>query len=534
MGSIKTKNLFEEIVVQYINEKNCSIDDVNKLLNNDNYYCFNDLKETNEKNIYLHNLNEKTPFRKELGRYYTPRDVVRYMVLVSICEYYGYDFEEISSCDKLINVLKKDKLIEDFLFKCSFLDPTCGTGEFLIEVLELKLSIFLNNTNISASEVSKLISTIFGNDVNRESIDIFKFRIIITLNDFGIKITKKINDCINNCCSNVDFFSMKIKKKFSIVIGNPPYVEYRIYKKLNPNIDNLGNIYANVLIESKNLIEENGVVSFVLPLSFVTTQRMFKIRENLESDFSSSIYINFSDRPDSLFINVHQKLSLVFFSNNNKRLISGYNIWYKNERSLLFDSISLVNRLEVDGTIFKTNNRAENNIITKVIKRKGMSFSDFICNEGTSIFVNQRNTFWIKAFDFNPGSSEYKELNIVDGYEYVILCLLNSSLFWFYWITVSDCWHLTNKDLSFLTVPDVGNIGDFKDAYNLLKKKLEETKEEINTKQSKFAYKHKNCMHEINIIDDLIYDLYRLTKKERQYISKYKIKYRLGQNDKNR
>src|SRR5699024_5501321 len=131
------------------------------------------------------------------------------------------------------------------------------------------------------------------------------------------------------------------------------------------------------------------------------------------------------------------------------------------------------------------------------------------------VYLNMRAAFWIKAFINKHNGSEYRQYNCKDAnFANYAMCLLNSSLFWWYWIAISDCWHITRKELIGFTVH---NNPDFDIINKLtldLENKHEKTKKFVGTKQTDYEYKHKECVDEIHRIDDYINSLYGLTDDE--------------------
>ena len=163
---------------------------------------------------------------------------------------------------------------------------------------------------------------------------------------------------------------------------------------------------------------------------------------------------NFNDRPDCLFTKVHQKLTILVATksddcSSHQLVTSGYTYWYKTERFSLFDSIStVVNPWGNDSFYPKLGNNHDLSIYKKITEVDGLPLQSILNNGGNgSIYLNMRATFWIKAFSYNPGSKEFKEYAIESSIQPYIFCLLNSSLFWWFWTVISDCWHITNKEL---------------------------------------------------------------------------------------
>ncbi|HEM4119982.1 TPA: hypothetical protein U1W56_002015 [Streptococcus suis] len=147
-----------------------------------------------------------------------------------------------------------------------------------------------------------------------------------------------------------------------------------------------------------------------------------------------------------------------------------------------------------------------------------------------------RAAFWIKAFLNKHKGSEYKIFSSsnVDNINYA-MCLFNSSLFWWFWICISDCWHITQKELNGFRIPINFDTKIVKELANNLEMKLEETKLYVGTKQTEFEYKHRLCVEEIHKIDDYINQLFGLSEAESDYIKSFAYKYRIsgGRNVKN-
>ena len=135
----------------------------------------------------------------------------------------------------------------------------------------------------------------------------------------------------------------------------------------------------------------------------------------------------------------------------------------------------------------------------------------------------------MKAFSFNPGSNEYKLFNCPKDMQAYILCLLNSNLFFLYWTIVSDCWHITGKELSEFIIPtnDI-DFNAFRGLASELEQKLENTKNYIGSKQTVYEYKHKECKKEIDEIDILLQQIYCLTNEEIEFLRNYNIRYRMS------
>lgn len=500
---------------------------------------FNNYSDNDSFQLLLSKINEKQIGRQATGRFYTPKDVTEYLVANSFLNIIDDKQKNVYSTKGCMEKILHSDLLNNLIFDYSVFDPTCGTGEFLVTVFELKFSLIQEPTD---ENLLNILSTIHGNDINITSVEITKIRLFFTilskLKNYD-KLTETV-EILNKNLYNEDFlisdkslFGQSPFEKYNIILGNPPYVEDR--KSSTKPLTSYGNIYANVLENSSLLLKEKGLMGFVLPLSYVSTSRMKKIRDILIYRTPKQLLLNYADRPDCLFTGVHQKLTILICSNlANETTVytSGYNYWYKNERNKLLSDKELVliqnNKLCY---IPKIENEIENSIFKKILAKK--SDNSFLTlskdKHPKNIFLNMRACFWIKAFSFNPGSNEYKGFHLEEKLQPYILCLLNSNIFFFFWIVTSDCWHITNKELSSFKII-LSNIDTekFKELSKKLEEKLEETKQYIGTKQTDYAYKHKFCKTEIDLIDDELANIYDLTDKELYYLKNYQLKYRMS------
>lgn len=477
----------------------------------------------------LSNINEKEDIRKAKGVYYTPTDIVKFILFNSVK----------MVCGRLkpnnIHVLDLNGIpYSTFCYEKTLYDPTCGAGVFLLAALEMKLDLLdLHHTEVTRGKIRKVVSTLKGNDLNIDSIIITKIRLLLcVLHRHGVSKIKGLSEVMESCFESYDFVSKNpdSNKKYDIIVGNPPYVEDS--RTESKPIVKYGNIYANVLDNAAKHLKKGGVMGFIIPLSYVSTPRMKKIRDELSTQIAEQYILSYSDRPDCLFTSVHQKLCVLLGKNTESSrsvYTSSYRYWYKEERGELFNSTEVVKNMYVENDyIPKLGNIIDSNIYDKITRHRN-ELIKMLDKGNDPIYLNMRAAFWIKAFLNLHSGSEYKEFKCQNSnYANFCMCLLNSSLFWWYWICVSDCWHITRKELIGFKVPV---INDFETTNRLaiaLEEKLEETKVYVGTKQTEYEYKHKKCVDVIHEIDDYINALYGLTDEESIYVKNFSYRYRIG------
>lgn len=481
--------------------------------------------------LYLARVNEKEQIRKSNGVYYTSNDVVKFIYSNSIKALYG----TLRSSNLHVQDLNGIPY-RSFSYCKTVFDPTCGAGEFLLVALSIKLDLIdLHQDTVSPKDIRKVVRTIFGNDINPDSIVITKLRLFLyILNRHGVDKIAGIADELNKNFGCYDFINLnqEFDQKFDIIIGNPPYVEDS--KCDTAPKEKYGNVYANVLSNVSTCLAPNGVMGFIIPLSYVATPRMKRIRETLNNKLSEQYILSYCDRPDCLFPSVHQKLCILIGkyneeSTSKKIYTSNYHFWYKEERDTLFTNAhSVLNRYVFGEYIPKIGTKLDASIFRKVTTNRTTLYS-LLSGTQDDVYLNMRAAFWIKAFRNEHVSGEYKRFkcNSAENAN-LCMCILNSSLFWWYWICVSDCWHITNKELNGFTVPHITNDEEIKKLATKLEKKLEQTKIYVGTKQTEYEYKHKECTQEIHDIDDLICESFGLTEEETLYIKNFALRYRVS------
>lgn len=484
--------------------------------------------------VSLSKINEKEARRKKEGVFYTDSDVTDFIVANTFLHYAFPEENKVYSFGdayKKLLMARKDGILK--LLVANVFDPTCGAGEFLLSALSLKLRI---NHDLHLTSDDVILESLCGNDIEKTSTEISKIRLFfyaLDSCDKNFDVIALFNSLDSHFTNKdaVDYDGVSFYGK-DIIIGNPPYIEYRNFS--GHSRLNYGNVYADVLRYAVESLNNSGIMAFVIPLSFVATLRMSAIREHIQEMTDKQIVMNFADRPDSLFSSVHQKLTILIAQKDSHRnvvLSSGYNYWYQDEREHLFHSIQVL-PLDILKNDYwpKIGNKSEMSIFKKMDNFKGRSVLSIIDKtDGDAIYLNQRGCFWMKAFTKNMNSNSYVPYYFPKTITPFIFCLINSSLFFLLWIVISDGWHVTNKELSFVKIPkSVGNIAKWQELQNKLEDKLEATKVFVGTKQVDYEYKHKFCKDIIDEIDDQLALVYKLSTSQLNYIKSFALKYRIG------
>ncbi|WP_129409264.1 Eco57I restriction-modification methylase domain-containing protein [Marinitoga lauensis] len=206
--------LFDEIYEIELDEK-----DFYKITNE-----IEKVKDWNKEDILgwayqYYNINEERPKLFEQSQFYTPEWVVEYLVDNTLTKYYCeiYDDAEIAEKYK-IKYQKKDitKKLEDI----KVLDPTCGSGHFLIKVYD-RLKEFYEKQGYDKEQYIKYIieKNIYGMDIDERAVEI-------------AKIILKIKALIDGYSKDLNF--NLVSTNFEMV--KPEDIEDKEMKKVYENV----------------------------------------------------------------------------------------------------------------------------------------------------------------------------------------------------------------------------------------------------------------------------------------------------------
>jgi len=178
-------------------------------------------------------------------------------------------------------IINNIKLLEQYKKNIkNILEPSCGTCEYI-----LQLTNTLSNINITGIELNK---TIF------KSIKQYKSNNIELIND--------------------NYLTYKFNTKYDLIIGNPPYfvIKKNIVDKFYDNYyDGRPNIFILFIIKSLNLLNDNGILSFVLPRNFLNCIYYDKTRKYIATNFKILNIIECIDK----YIETQQDTIIVIIQN---------------------------------------------------------------------------------------------------------------------------------------------------------------------------------------------------------------------------
>lgn len=201
------------------------------------------------------------------GTYYTPPDAIRFMI-----EY-----------------LKSEQ--QDF---SNVLEPSAGDGRFL-PLLQ---------------ECAKQIT----------AIELFQEKVDQMQREHGRDSCMIVRD-------NFLDFAVNASERYSLIIGNPPYINKKLMGKEDIEKANticieaglkgtvMQNMWLAFVVGACRLLQPGGSIFFVLPMEFLQVQYAEKLRGHLEKIFNIIHIIVFQK---ALFPDIEQEVCLVYLTNKNR------------------------------------------------------------------------------------------------------------------------------------------------------------------------------------------------------------------------
>jgi len=259
------------------------------------------------------------------------------------------------------------------------------------------------------------------------------------------------------------------KGGFKVVIGNPPYVEYSkvrdTYSLKGFETEKCGNLYPYVIEQAFKFLHPDGCIGFIIPLSGFCTQRMKPLVQLYKKKKGCSWVSHFGWRPATLFEGVNIPLSIVIsnlqVSNSSSKIfVTEFNKWYQEKREYvanLLDYNDATDLLLHDFVIPKIGT-SYNSIFKKMLAIKS-NIGNYVRNTNHTIYYrNTGGLYWRIMIDFEPqfilngkkaSSSTLTTLTIeTEARKNVCIALLNSNLFWLYYVAYSSFHHVNPVDLT--------------------------------------------------------------------------------------
>lgn len=444
------------------------------------------------------------------------------------------------------------------LEQLTVLDPTCGSGAFLVATLQLlqplytcclehiytliststseqdEISITNNATYIEGQAQLKriekhptlqhyilttiLIRNLYGVDLAQEAINICQLRLYLAflasarcieevLPFYAFKLHVRIGNALASTIAGkhpnvtgttpgtepknqvlqlredtytqqpfhwkLAFPEVFEREGFEAIVGNPPYLEHskvKQYYAINGHEEkSCGNVYTAILELSFALCKpDKGYLGFIVPISLCSSQRFAALRQELVYSTTMLWLANFEIFPSRLFEGAFQRHTILLAQHQSRQInknpqihVTKIHRWYSAERPHLFPLMHYthIQTIQNSSAIFpKLAAPCQETLLQKVHQKATETTINIILAQKPGpyfVYYQEATNYWTKAVCHIPF---YKKDGLITTPPHgrflffsdkstanSIMAILNSSLFYIWFSTYSDGFHLSHK-----------------------------------------------------------------------------------------
>ncbi len=277
------------------------------------------IDELKQKYSGQNNNKPATGKQKAEGVYYTPNLITRYMVkrsLGMVLEQWKINFDitnytinpllagknpKQAPLNPNAQIIKNLYQYANALNNITILDPACGSGAFLIEVLaflkaewdwvysELARCGEMVLPNIIQDKYHEILQkNIYGLDCNVQSVEITKLSLWLKIANAHSPLTNLDNNIkCGDSVKNVDWGKFFGLKHFDIIIGNPPYIKEDVNRAIfephqaSPYYQGKMDFWQFFACIGLDNLQEDGFLAYIAPNNWTTNHGASIMRQKI-------------------------------------------------------------------------------------------------------------------------------------------------------------------------------------------------------------------------------------------------------------
>ncbi len=361
--------------------------------------------------------------------------------------------------------------------------------------------------------------------------------------------------------SFAEFYAITVAGGFDVIIGNPPYVEYKDVKDIYTvkNLESIpcGDLYAFVVERAYFLLKEKGRIGLIVPISIFGTDG-FETLQNISQRKLDQMWVSFfANRPSQLFEGAQKRLTILLgrrlVSKNPMIFTTRYFRWFKEERCSLFPGrIRYAQRKKsfsvLPASLEKIGSDIEVTAFDRILRIRETLAEAVIQGKQNRVYYTRKFGYFLAFLNFVPEiieiktgqkvpPSELKELCLQTSTSvYVTTALLSSSTFFWFWNVLSDCRNVNRRDLLAFRINPERVTMQLRDQLSALGQLYLDTLKSTSDTMIKSGlrietFQYASCKPVLDQIDKLLSAFYGFTDEELDFIINYDIKYRMGTSD---
>ena len=338
---------------------------------------------------------------------------------------------------------------------------------------------------------------------------------------------------------------------FDIVLGNPPYGdllgdEEKLFVSTYETND-VHDISANFVERELQLLKEDGYFGNITTLRLVYQSSLEDFHDLLRQKLAQTNIACFGSRPSRVFSNADIKTSIIAgggqVDGEGTMWTSDAIIFTDQDRQEKFEDIQyeeisdFVLREKIGGTeksraiLPKIGSSTKRSILNKLKRTSDNLFDDKYTrdistdDEGRILYRRRGVRYWI-----NPMIEELYTAQEVEPMQFesklkrdTAFLVLNSSLFYTYWVTYGDFHHLNFSQIDSFPFPEEEMMEEYEDEIKALARDLWKEMEKCFDPEGGLTgeFHMRPVKPLVNDVDELLADFYDLTDEEVEFVQTY-------------
>ena len=350
----------------------------------------------------------------------------------------------------------------------------------------------------------------------------------------------------------VEFYGIMNGGGFDVVIGNPPYVvntpekvSYEIKESLFRTYQ-CKNLYAFICERSLQLAHPSSSLGLIVQLTALSSEKMPPLQDLL---LNRGLFVapSFPRRPESIFDGVEMPVTiLISRPGDSEMFTTRISRFYTEERATALSVMRFAQHVaRLHGhRLGKLGTGLDVEVFQKLDAAPRQLASLITPSSKHVLFYQEACRYWAKACKGYPffrrngermapphGRTAFFENHDACAFA---ACLVNSTLFYWFYSGFSDCEHINDALMRTFKIPNSWHDTDWSAVENRLARSLTEhsNRKTISTTQGhKIEYDELNASQSKSILDEIDCVLarrYGFTEEELDFIINYDIKYRMG------
>jgi hypothetical protein len=350
-----------------------------------------------------------------------------------------------------------------------------------------------------------------------------------------------------------EFFGIMKQGGFGSVVGNPPYVltDRITYTLPRDSFETVTtkNLYALVFERSLS-VARTAPVGLIVQLTALSSGRLAALQDLLGSRGRTTA-VPFPRRPESIFDGVEMPVVILLSqpSPDQEWVTSRVGRMYSEERPNAISNLQFANhsvRLS-PCRVAKLGSRDELDILARLLSNKHPVEELSTAMAGPSVYYQEACRYWLKATCQEP---EFRRDGVRTSPPHwrtvrfatkraasFVMCLLNSSLFYWYYTVFADCEHVNDQLVKGFPLVEGWEEVDWDTLANALDLDLaaKARPKSITTSQGHLIeyaeLRAAESKELIDLVDGELASCARFSPAQRDFIANYDIKYRMGLDD---